>query len=351
MPGPLIWVLMGRKAGDNTQVLALADALRLPYERKQISARSWELLPHLLLGATLAGIDKSQSSALAAPWPDLVISAGRRNEPVARWIRQQSGGRTRLVHLGRPWASLDCWDLIVTTPQYFLPLADNILHNQLPLLRLQPEQLAAAAEQWLPVLQHLPRPWVALMVGGNSGRYVLTPAKAVRLGYQANHLAEQAGGSLLVTDSPRTPATSFDALETELAVPNYCFRFGRSEAANPYLGYLALADQFVITGESMSMLAEAASRGKPLHIFDMADSGPWWRHWHQFRYKPLSHHLAMRWGPQRMRRDIGQIQQSLVGSGVARWLNEAAPVTTNLAPDAASELAATAARVRQLLDS
>ena len=129
MPGPLIWVLLGRKAGDNTQVLALADALGLAYERKQISARRWELLPHLLLGATLAGIDKGQSSPLVEPWPDLVISAGRRNEPVARWIRQRSGGLTRLVHLGRPWAPLDCWDLIVTTPQYFLPHSDNIFIN------------------------------------------------------------------------------------------------------------------------------------------------------------------------------------------------------------------------------
>ncbi|MCX2982427.1 nucleoside-diphosphate sugar epimerase [Halieaceae bacterium IMCC14734] len=349
MDEPLIWVLLGRKAGDNTQVLALADALGLSYERKQISARSWELLPHLLLGATLAGIDQRQSSSLVAPWPDLVISAGRRNEPVARWIQQQSGGHAKLVHLGRPWSALARWDLIVTTGQYFLPRADNILHNQLPLLRLQSEQLAAAGEQWLPILKNLPRPWLALMVGGNSGRFVLTSDKAARLGRQANLLAEQAGGSLLITDSPRTPAASFEALENQLTVPVHCFRFGRTDSANPYLGYLALADEFVITGESMSMLAEAASCGKPLHIFDMEDAGSWWRHGHQFRFKPLSHRLAMRWGPQRMRRDIGKIQQLLVASGAAHWLSDGAPSGSCVTPDAAAELAATAERVQQLL--
>lgn len=76
-------------------MLALADALGWPRVEKHIAARSWELLPHLLRGVTLAGIDRAASSPLAPPWPDLVLAAGRRNEPVARWIRQQSAHPAR----------------------------------------------------------------------------------------------------------------------------------------------------------------------------------------------------------------------------------------------------------------
>ena len=39
---------------------------------------------------------------LQPPWPDLVIGIGRRTVPVARWIQEQSGGRTNLVRLGHP---------------------------------------------------------------------------------------------------------------------------------------------------------------------------------------------------------------------------------------------------------
>ena len=98
---PNIWCLLGKKAGDNTQVRSLAEALGVSFTEKHIVARAWELLPHLLLRSTLAGIDQAASSELKPPWPDLVISAGRRNEPVARWIRRQSGNKTRLVHIGR----------------------------------------------------------------------------------------------------------------------------------------------------------------------------------------------------------------------------------------------------------
>ena len=315
-----VWCLLGRKAGDNTQVRALAAELDLDSVEKFITARSWELLSHFGTGATLAGIDRRQSSDLQAPWPDIVISAGRRNEPVAQWIRQQSGGLTRLVHIGRPWAPLSSWDLIVTTPQYFLPQLDNILHNSLPLHRVSRQGLNSAGNELRPQLVNLPRPWLAVFVGGNSGRFVMTGDKGRRLGSLAADLATAAGGSVLLTDSARTPHAVGDALQAQLTGPNLCYRWG-SKDANPYRGLLALADAFVVTGESMSMLGEAVDTGRPLYIFDVGDGAAhWWTLPHSYRYKPLSHRFAMRFGPARMRRDIGNIQNALVHGGGARWL-------------------------------
>ncbi len=356
-----VWCLLGAKAGDNTQVLALAEELGCGYEEKHIRARPWELLVHLGVGPTLAGIDRDASSELLPPWPDLVISAGRRNEAVALWIKQQSGGRTALVHMGRPWAGLDKWDLLVTTPQYFLPRQDNILHNSLPLHRLSRAELQADGERLRPRLEGLPRPWIALLVGGDSGRFVLTPAKGERLGSLANQLAAASGGSLLVTDSARTPVAAADALQAQLTAPNFCYRWGGG-GDNPYRSLLALADAFVVTGESMSMLGEAVAMGRPLYIFDVGDGSlPWWRLAHSYRYKPLSHRLAMRLGPLRMRREIGNIQSALVDSGRASWLEqgtiataaaelgETAAGSSAVGSLAAQELERTAAAVRRLL--
>ncbi|HKK22406.1 MAG TPA: ELM1/GtrOC1 family putative glycosyltransferase [Pseudohaliea sp.] len=352
-PAPRTWCLLGRKAGDNAQVTALADALGWPWEPRHIAARPWELLPHLALGVTLAGINRGVSSPLRPPWPELLLTAGRRNEPVARWIQRQAGGATRLVHVGRPWAPLACWDLIVTTPQYFLPAAARIRHNTLPLSDLRPGDLAAAGAALAPQLAALPRPWIGVLVGGDSGKYVYTAAKGRHLGALAQRLATASGGSLLVTGSPRTPPRALDALGGELAVPHRLHRWGQGE--NPYRGILELADAFVVSGESMSMLAEAQTRGRPLYIFDPGDGAtPWWRLRHGWRYKPLSHRLAMRLGPRRMRRDIGRIQAALVASGAARWLDEATAASPLPAPGALAsgvceaELAASAAAVRAL---
>jgi mitochondrial fission protein ELM1 len=356
-----VWCLLGRKAGDNTQVRALAEELGYGYQEKQVQAKPWELLSHLGREPTLAGIDREASSVMAPPWPNLVISAGRRNEQVAQWIGKQSGGNTVLVHIGRPWAPLQRWDLVVTTPQYFLPQEDNILHNSLPLHRLGREELLAAGEEFRPLFEGLPRPWVAVLVGGDSGRFVLTPAKAERLAQLASQLADACGGSVLFSDSPRTPIAAGDALQRALTTPCYCYRWQHG-GDNPYRGLLALADAFVVTGESMSMLGEAAAMGRPLYIFDVGDGAtPWWQLAHNYRYKPVSHRLAMRWGPLRMRREIGNIQSQLVNDGVAGWLepeliSAAAQEMRKPAPEggdsgsvAQQELERTAAAVRQLV--
>lgn len=93
---------MGRKAVDNTQMLALGEALGWPFEIKRLVYRKYELATNLLLGATFTGIVREKSSPLTPPWPDLIISAGRRNEPVCRWIQQQADKRVRLDKHGRP---------------------------------------------------------------------------------------------------------------------------------------------------------------------------------------------------------------------------------------------------------
>ncbi len=348
-----VWLLLGRKAGDNTQVRALAAELGWPCEEKHLVAHFWELLTHLLPGSTLAGIKSQQSSPLAAPWPDLVISAGRRNEPVARWIRQRSGGVTKLVHLGRPWAAPKNYDLVITTPQYFLPAAENIHCNNLPLHRLDKTELTAAGQVLAKLLGEqsgaLPRPYLVMLVGGNSGRFVFTERKARQLAQRAQQLLELSGGSLLLTNSARTPATAWRALTGELRVPHYAHDASASPGYNPYVGMLALADKFVVTGESMSMLGEASAMGKPLYIFDMNDlPGPWWRHPHNYRYKSLSHHLAMSVAPRRMRRDVSRIQQAMIQQGMAAWLGQQLQSMPDSAQRQEDELPVTAQRVRAL---
>ena len=77
---PRLWVLTSPHAGDNTQLLALARALGIPFEVKRFRYRPWQTPARLMLGATRAGVDMRASSPLDPPWPDLIIGAGFRME-------------------------------------------------------------------------------------------------------------------------------------------------------------------------------------------------------------------------------------------------------------------------------
>ncbi len=268
-PDPTVWLLLGARQGDNRQVLALAEALGRPARRFSVAYNPLFSLPNRALGASLASV-KRCDPPLAPPWPDVVLAIGQRSVPVARWIKQQSGGRTALVQLGRPRAPLDWFDLIVTTPQYGLPARANVLHNPLPIHDLTPARLGEAAEAWRPRLAHLPGPRIALLVGGPSWSYRFPVPAARRIAAQADDLARREGGSLLVTTSPRTPPRVADALAEPLAAPHMLYRWDRQRGAdNPYLGFLALADRILVSEESISCLAEACTVGRPVTVLSL----------------------------------------------------------------------------------
>ncbi|MFN2376060.1 MAG: mitochondrial fission ELM1 family protein [Candidatus Binatia bacterium] len=344
---PRVWVLFGRGAGGNGQMQSLAEALGWPYEIKQLHHNFLQVIPNVLLGATRCTVDRDRSSVLAPPWPDLVIAASRRAAPVAQWIRRQSGGRTRLVHLLHVQAPLDRFDLIVTMPQFGLPERGNILHVTGVLNRLDPGELAAAAATWEPRLAHLPRPWMALLAGGNSSAYLLDPATAAKLGREAGRLTANTGGSLLVSTSPRTPADAADALASAVhaALDTRChiYKWKKADAANnPYKAYLALADDFIVTIDSASLLVEASATGKPVAVFDWprrggegtgrAKSGLW------------------RWGVEmglfKPARDFDAYFAEMRQRGLAHRFGEEAPRERQPLDD----LERTVARVRSLFD-
>ena len=270
---PKVWAILCYREGDNSQILALAEALGWPFEVKRLAYRKWGYLSDVQRGTTLAGIDVAASSPLAPPWPDLVISAAMRNEPVCRWIQRQAGKPVRYVHIGRPWARLKNFDLVVTMPEFRLPVRPNVLNNGLSLTRITEADLAEAAALWAPRFAHLPRPYVAVLVGGYGGPYALGLDAARRLARVANAVARQEGGSLLVTTSHRTRPAAAEALAAAIDVPAHLHRWQRQAADNPYRGYLALADSFIVTCDSASMLTEACATRKPVHMFDLGPGG------------------------------------------------------------------------------
>ena len=345
---PRTWLLLGAKPGDNGQVLALAEALGWPFEAKRMAYRPTELLTNRLLGVTLLGLDPARSSPLEPPWPELVITAGRRNEPVARWIRRQAGGRDRvkLVHIGRPWAPLDEFDLIVTTPQYALPERPPVLHTEAPMHRINAARLAEAALAWRDRLKALPEPWIAVMLGGHVGRWTFDVPAGRELAERVNRMAEASGGSLLVSTSARTPADVVEAFVGALRVPHHLYRWRRDDPDNPYFAFLALAQQIVVTSDSMSMLVEAIATGKPVHIFDLATAAHA-RSWQLPNGRAIVWWLGRWFGPRQLLRNVTAIHQGQVAAGRAVWLGEPWPADHKSVP--LSDTGRAAAAVRALL--
>ena len=271
MSDPPLWVLLGDRHGDNRQLLSIAEALGRPYRTVQLLfGRGARSRPARLSRTASPG---AREPPLEPPWPRAVLTTRRKSVPAARWIRRASGGTTRLIHVNRPWAPLAWFDLIVTTPQYTLPERDNVLINLLPFVQpVAPEPLPAS---FAARAAALPRPWTVVLVGGNSRPFMLDESVAAGLLRPSTPNCNASVAAPGCWTAPHPAPDTLAALERGLEAPAQIVRWGRDE--NCYAALLGLADRFIVTADSASMLAEALLTGRPVTPFALPAKPDW--HW------------------------------------------------------------------------
>lgn len=350
---PRVWVLTTRKLGDNAQVRAIADALGWPYELKHLEFAGVNHFHFRVFGPSLWKLVVDRSAPLVPPWPDLILTIGRRSTPVALWIRKQSGSKTRIVQVSQSRVGFACFDLVVGNPQCHLPSYPNLIRLGLPLLYGNAAATAAAAVQWQPQFVNLPKPWTALLVGGSASPLVLDVEVARRMMDEVNRMLTREGGSLLVTTSRRTSEKVADVIEAAMPAQGFFHRWTPDGQSNPYPAILGLADRFIVTGESISMLTEVVRRGKPLAIYPLPPRRTlsvrlWSRQMLQNMLFPLGEEardlggwrqrlgdLLVRLGLTQYRRDFSLFHQQLIARGVAvrfgtPFLSVQGPLTNDL---------------------
>ena len=258
---PLVWLLMGSRVGDNNQLLALAKALGLPFEPKKLEFNHARRLPFLRSGLTIVA---SHSRALIAPpWPDLVVGVGYGSVPVARYIREQSRGRAKLVHIGNPRTPLPDFDLQFATPQY-PRTAPNLIELPFPIGNPACDAVVTSEDrEWL---RNFPHPRRLLAIGGPARHWELDHhalAHAIRM-----IQGKSQDGSVIAVTSNRTRRATRELLRELLKGPHQEIAVDR-----PVFGtLLAESDEIYVTADSVSMLSEAVLSGKPVGMIPIRRS-------------------------------------------------------------------------------
>jgi hypothetical protein len=213
-------------------------------------------------------------------------------------------------------------------------------------------------------LADLPAPYFAVMLGGSISRYTLDSRAGKRLALESSALAAAQGGSLLICGSYRTPQAAMKAVAENVRVPARIFDWREARRDNPYLALLGLARAIVVTGDSMTMLAEACATGKPVYIFDLGEGrygmrettpqhdpipvdAPWFASAFRARAKHLKVRLTNAILPVRLHRDTRNIHRRLIQSRRAAWLGDSFP--SGDVPMMGNDVSAVAARIRDLM--
>ena len=358
---PTVWLVIGDKLGDNAQVEIIADALGWPVERRRLRFLEPYVYGKPRFKPSLFHIDREQSDPLEPPWPDLILTVGRRPSMAAMWIREQSAGRTKVIIVGRPKRMMDQFALAIATPQYRLPDRPNVLQLELPLMRVDETRIAAESEIWRDEFAPLPRPLTAVLVGGQTKPFVFDAKVAEDLIDAVVRVNERDGGTLYVTTSRRTLPEVVDALEAGLPDGSHLFRWTPDANENPYQALLGLAERFIVTGDSISMMVEVARLGKPLAIFPLPVRSDLWTQVRERAARVLhgaSENREQRgllgWLGDRLydlnlvnySRDFSLLHEKLIERGLAGRLGEPFPAAPSQAPD---DLSRVVDRIRSVM--
>ncbi len=256
---PPVWVLLGQHAGDNNQLLRLADELALPFRAIELGYNALHLLGPGLLGASFASLTRQSRKKLQPPWPELVLGIGNRSVPAALAIRHRSGGHSKLVRLGNPRLDPRRFDLVITTPQYDVARAPNVLCLPIGLSTATEDEPSREESEWL---AKLPRPHRLLLIGGHTFMWALQPRTVARA---ATRLKAKADGSVIAVSSARTAEPAAEAVADALNESQHALVRGHFPR---YPTLLADADEIYVTADSVAMISDAIATGRPVGLVE-----------------------------------------------------------------------------------
>ena len=264
-----VWLLIDDRPGHATQVRGVAQRLGLPAVEKALRFNALNRLPNPVLAATTLSLRKDASERIDPPYPDLVIGMGRRIVPVARAIKRASGGHTRIVLLGRKAANdSDAADLSVACAHFRLLPHPDLIELVVPPTQVDADALAAVRTMRPDPMLELKHPRVVMLVGGPTAQHAFDADFAERMTRDIAAAASAIEGSLAIVTSRRTPKDAIAAMR-KAAPLAHLHEWRADRADNPFLSYLAHGDLLVVTGESESLLAEAAATGLPVTIYPL----------------------------------------------------------------------------------
>ncbi len=249
------WAVTTGEAGMRTQARGLARAVAEEVVEQTAPAGLIEQM-----------FWRGPDDRFAPPWPDILITCGRRSALFSIRLRKLSGAKMLAVHIQDPRAKPNEFDLIVAMEHDRIAAGGNVIKVPTALHDVTPERLRTAADGWARRMTARGRPLAAVMVGGSTARQAFTAQHGARLLVGLKRL-RTAGISLAITPSRRTPAPVREQLRTAFAGDPHVYQWDMT-GENPYLGLLGLADRLVVTSDSVSMISEALATGHPVEVFD-----------------------------------------------------------------------------------
>lgn len=259
LKGQSAWIISDGVAGHLAITRGIAETLGLAAEILPVSPRwAWRLL------APNGPADPRELAAvLERGAAELVLGAGRQTVPFVRALKRAGSGKTFTVLFQAPRTLVQSADLI-WAPVHDGLQGPDVISTLTPPHGFTAKRIAMLRNEIPTDIAALPGPRIALLIGGPGAGYVYDADTIAAMAERIRQISNFAG-SLLITPSRRTPPELLATIDAITANTPRILWQGIGE--NPYPQFLAHADMFLVTADSVNMAGEACATGKPIYVF------------------------------------------------------------------------------------
>jgi len=245
--------------GMISQVEGMAKALNTEYSHKIVRLSfPWNLIPPKFTPISEI-ILKDKMYLNESEIPDLIISCGRKSV-IPSILFKKKNPKIFTIHIQDPKVSFKNFDAIIA-PEHDNLNGDNVYSSKGAIHYITESEIKKAEPYLTNKIKS--QKLVSLILGGPNKYYSFNKDQLIEIFNEIKSKFISKGYKVIVIPSMRTPKISIELAIKELGASGYVVNSVDKQA---YLSALALADNVIVTCDSISMISEAATSGKPIFV-------------------------------------------------------------------------------------
>ncbi len=253
------WILSDNLVGHEKQSISLAEKLNINY--KLIKIKKINFIKRNL--SSFFNLEKK--SFFKPPYPKIIISCGKSTAYYSKMIKQKAKNKIFSIFIQKPPINLSNFDVVIS-PKHDKCKGLNVIETQGALTKINSKYIKNINKKKAPSI--LKKKFVTVLIGGDSRHHKITKSILDKIIKSLQLIEEQKKIRIFILVSRRTGKKNYLYLKKNLVNKNFIFILPNSKKVS-YLNAISFAKAIIVTSDSVSMVTEASSTGKPTYIIDI----------------------------------------------------------------------------------
>ncbi len=263
------WIITDGTVGMFNQCVAVTESLKLePTILKVHPTPILRLFPRLAKIPTWRLTIGRTPDWIKGPYPDYIISCGRKMSGISIGLRRISKGKSKTIHIQDPGITPENFDVLIVPSHDKVAQLENNYPNLIistgSLTSLVKERIMSSTSKMINRFGPISGKQILVLLGGNNRRYRVSNKAIEKMAENLNRYATKKNARLIIIPSRRTPSKAKFLFERKIEGQRHIFWDGKM--SNPYPEIFSIADEIIVTSDSVNMATEACIFGLPVLI-------------------------------------------------------------------------------------